>query len=117
MYHVVFGLLYLISLLPLTILYGLSEFAFFVIYRVMKYRKNVVMDNLSIAFPEKTEEEKELIAKKFYRNFTDTFIETIKFISADEKFFRKRFRGDFSAVNKMHEAGRSIQIHAGHNFN
>ena len=101
MYYVVFGLLYLVSLLPLTILYGLSEFAFFIIYRVMKYRKDVVMDNLTKAFPEKSEEEKELIAKKFYRNFTDTFIETIKFISADEKFFRKHFQGDFSAVNSL----------------
>lgn len=87
------------------------------IYRLMKYRKNVVMDNLTKAFPEKTEEEKELIAKKFYRNFTDTFIETIKFISADERFFKKHFHGDFSVVNNLYAQGRSIQIHAGHNFN
>jgi KDO2-lipid IV(A) lauroyltransferase len=117
MYHVVFGFLYLLSLLPLRILYLISDLAWLIVYKVMKYRKEVVMQNLTIAFPQKTEAEKEKIAAKFYRNFTDTFIETIKFLSADLQFFKKHFKGDFSAVNEMYKTGRSIQIHAGHNFN
>ncbi len=75
------------------------------------------MNNLTIAFPNKTEEEKIKIAKQFYKNFCDTFIETIKFISASEKFLRKRFTVDYSALEERLKEGKSIQVHLGHNFN
>ncbi len=90
MYYVVYGLLYLISLLPFFILYGLSDFAYFIIYRLIGYRKEIVLYNLSIAFPEKTFEERKKIAKQFYKNLVDTFIETIKLLSISEKEFNKR---------------------------
>jgi len=38
------------------------------------YRKEVVMNNLLIAFPEKTKTERIQIAKQFYHNFIDSFI-------------------------------------------
>jgi KDO2-lipid IV(A) lauroyltransferase len=117
MYHIVYGVLYLISLLPLKVLFLLSDFAYFIIYLCFRYRKKVVMQNLTIAFSEKTEEEKEAIARNFYKNFCDTFIETIKFISADEKFFRKHFVADYSIVEELYKAGKSVQLHMGHNFN
>jgi KDO2-lipid IV(A) lauroyltransferase len=117
MYYLIFGLFYLVSLLPFRVLYLFSDLAYFIIYRVMGYRKEVVMQNLTIAFPQKTEAEKEVIARQFYRNFTDTFIETIKFMSASQASINKRFEGDFSVVNELHKSGRSIQIHLGHNFN
>jgi KDO2-lipid IV(A) lauroyltransferase len=117
MYYIVFGFLYLLSLLPLRILYLLSDLAYFLLFRVFGYRKQVVLHNLSIAFPHKSDEEKEKIASRFYRNFTDTFIETIKFISASPAFFRKRFRFDPGILHKAYATGRSVQIHAGHNFN
>ena len=55
MYHIVFRLLYLLSLLPLKVLYLLSDFAYFILYRIAGYRKKIVFQNLSIAFPHKTE--------------------------------------------------------------
>lgn len=83
----------------------------------MGYRKKVVFHNLTIAFPQKSEEEKIKIAKEFYKNFCDTFIETIKFISAGERFLRKRFTADYSGVDDLFKAGKSVQLHLGHNFN
>ena len=117
MYYIVFGFLYLISLLPLRLLYILSEVAYFIMYKVFGYRKQVVIQNLNIAFPHKTEEEKTVIVKKFYRNFTDTLIETIKFISADKRFFLKRFSADYSDIHTAYENGNPVQIYLGHNFN
>src|SRR5215217_4741021 len=76
MYHVVYGFLYLFSLLPLFFLYIIGDGVYLIVYYLIGYRKKVVMHNLSIAFPEKSEAEKIKIAKQFYRNFTDTFIET-----------------------------------------
>ncbi|HWI90205.1 MAG TPA: lysophospholipid acyltransferase family protein [Flavisolibacter sp.] len=117
MYYIVYGLLYLLSLLPLRVLYFISDFAYFIIYHVADYRKNVVLYNLSIAFPEKAERERKLIAKKFYRNFTDNFIETIKLISAGKNFIRKHYLSDTKLFDELYQQGKKCQVHLGHNFN
>lgn len=117
MYYVVFAFLYVLSLLPLRLLYLLSDAAYGLLYYVIGYRKAVVLHNLTLAFPQKTEAEKTKIAQGFYKNFCDTFIETIKFISADARFFQKRFTGNYNAIENLYGSGRSVQIHLGHNFN
>lgn len=117
MYYVVYGILYVFSLLPLRVLFLFSDFAFFVLYRVMKYRRNIVMGNLLIAFPEKTEEEREKIAKKFYLNFTDGFIETIKMISISKKQLLRRTQVDRVELDKMLAKGRNVHLILGHQFN
>jgi KDO2-lipid IV(A) lauroyltransferase len=117
MYYIIYGALYILSLLPLRVLYLLSSFAYFIIYHVASYRKRVVMQNLQLAFPEKTDEERTLIAKKFYKNFCDTFIETIKLVSAGKNFIEKHFTADYAVFEKLYAAGKKCQIHTGHNFN
>ena len=117
MYYVVYAIFYLLSLLPLRVLYLFSDLAYFLVYYVVGYRKAVVMQNLAIAFPEKTQAEREQIAKGFYRNFTDTLIETIKFFSASRRFFQKHTQGDYSIFSEVFKEGRSVQVHLGHNFN
>src|SRR4051794_36994082 len=117
MYYLIYGFLYLLSLLPLPVLYLFSDLAYFIIYHLTGYRKGIVMQNLDIAFPKKSLQEKEAIAKQFYKNFTDTFIETIKLISAGERFIRKHFYGDVSLFSDLHARGLKCQVHLGHNFN
>jgi Kdo2-lipid IVA lauroyltransferase/acyltransferase len=117
MYYIVYGLLYLVSLLPLRVLYLFSDFAFLIVYHVAGYRKKVVFDNLAIAFPEKTPSERKQIAKKFYRNFTDNFIETIKLLSTGKKFLRKHYVCDTSLFDELYQQGKKCQAHLGHNFN
>ena len=95
MYYIIYGFLYLVSLLPFTIIYFISDAVYFFLYHVFGYRRAVVMANLKIAFPEKSEEELTKISKQFYHNLTDTFIEIIKLISMSDKNFDKRCKGDF----------------------
>jgi KDO2-lipid IV(A) lauroyltransferase len=117
MYYIVYGFLWLISLLPLRILYFLADGIYGLVFYILKYRKQVALKNLSIAFPEKTEEERMQIAKKFYRNLIDTFVETIKMISVSKNFYSKRFKGNWDVLNALKSSGKSIQLHMGHNFN
>jgi Kdo2-lipid IVA lauroyltransferase/acyltransferase len=117
MYYIIYGFLYAISLLPFFILYRLSDLVYFLLYYVFGYRKKLVMANLSIAFPEKTEEEKKIIAKQFYKSLIDTFIESIKMLSLSGKEFDKRCTVDIAKVNKLTEEGRNIQLHCGHQMN
>jgi KDO2-lipid IV(A) lauroyltransferase len=117
MYYIVYGLLYAVSLLPLSVLYILSDFAYFLLYYVFGYRKKVVMDNLLQAFPEKTLQERKKIAKQFYRNFTDNFIEVIKLISASSSFIDKHFNCDYTLCNKLYEEDKKCHFLLAHNFN
>jgi lauroyl/myristoyl acyltransferase len=50
-------LLYAFSLLPMQVLYLLSNLFAFVAFSGLGYRKEIVMANLSIAFPEKSDRE------------------------------------------------------------
>ena len=75
------------------------------------------MSNLLQAFPKKTDKERKIIAKKFYRNFTDNFIEVIKLVSASPAFINKHFTGDCSLSHKIFEQGKRCQLLLAHNFN
>jgi len=109
--------LYGISLLPLWFLYLIGDMLLFIVFHFVGYRKKVVLSNLAIAFPDKTEREKLQIAKRFYRNFTDTLMESIKLFSAGEELIKKMFVGNVDGLNALAEKGKNIQIHAMHNFN
>jgi Kdo2-lipid IVA lauroyltransferase/acyltransferase len=117
MYYIVYGLLYLVSLIPIRGLYILSDGFYVLIYYILGYRKKVVLSNLQRAFPEKTDAERKAIARKFYHNFIDTFIETIKMVSASDRYIQKRVSGNWELLNDLHKTGRSLQIHLGHTFN
>src|SRR5216684_6490065 len=91
MYYLVYGLLYLMSLLPMWLLYLLADGLVFLLYSVIGYRRKVIRGNLRLAFPEKTAAELIRIEKKFYRNFVDNFIETLKLLSANRNYIKKRF--------------------------
>ena len=117
MYYVLYGFLWLLSLLPLRVLYVLSDGVYGLIFYVFKYRRDVVMKNLDIAFPEKTAAEKKKIAKGFYHNLVDMFIETIKMLSISKRSLQKRFTANWEVVNAIYPTGRSVQFHVGHNFN
>ncbi len=117
MYYVLYGFLYLLSLLPLRLLYIIGDGVYGLLYYILKYRRDVVMANLTIAFPEKTEAEKTTIAKAFYHNFTDTFIEVIKMLSMSAAESMRRVTGDYSGIEEAIKTGKNIQLHAMHNFN
>lgn len=117
MYYLVYGVLYLLSLLPFTILYFISDAFYVVVYHIIGYRKKVVMNNLLIAFPEKSEDERRLIAKQFYHNLIDTFIETIKLLSITKNSLRKRFTINIDVINSLYDSGQNVIIVSAHYFN
>ncbi|SHG36707.1 KDO2-lipid IV(A) lauroyltransferase [Chryseobacterium oranimense] len=111
-------ILYLISKLPLKVLYIFSDVMFFLNYYLVGYRKKVITQNLRNSFPEKTEEEIGDIKKKFYLNFSDYLVETIKSFSISETESRVRMQHINQEV--FHEAkaeGKNVIMLAGHVFN
>lgn len=87
----VYPIIWLFSILPLKVLYKISDFFYYVIYYLIGYRKEVVKNNLKIAFPKKSNQEIIEIQKKFYRHFIDIFIEMLKSFTISEKNLKKRY--------------------------
>ncbi len=80
-YRSTYGVLYSVSLLPMPLLYGFSSLLYAIAYHVIGYRKTVVIQNISRAFPEKNYAEVQRIVKRFYAGFTAGFAEMVKSIS------------------------------------
>jgi KDO2-lipid IV(A) lauroyltransferase len=117
MYSIVYGFLYLLSLLPWRVLYAISDGVYALLYYVIGYRRQVVMGNLMIAFPEKTEQERIRIAKGFYHQFVDTFIEMIKLLSVSKETLLKRFTVNIEEINDLYASGKNVQLLTAHFFN
>ena len=100
-----------ISYLPFWILFGISDVLYLFLRFIIKYRRKVITENLTNAFPEKTELEIKNITNKFYRHFCDVFAETIKSHSISYKQMRKRMKfKNIELLNKHFDNGRSIVL-------
>ncbi|WP_026302581.1 lysophospholipid acyltransferase family protein [Psychroflexus tropicus] len=91
-FYILYPFMWLISLLPFRVIYGLSDICYVLVYRVLGYRKKVVMENLNLAFPNKNDEEKLRIASKFYKHLCDILFESLKSITISKQDIKKRFQ-------------------------
>ncbi|WP_290253738.1 lysophospholipid acyltransferase family protein [Aequorivita aurantiaca] len=97
------------------ILYFKSSALYILVYYVVGYRKKVVMENLALVFPQKTQRERNQIAQKFYKHLCDIIFETIKAFTISEKEIRKRFVvTNAEILDNYYENDRSILLMAGH---
>ncbi|SEK93140.1 KDO2-lipid IV(A) lauroyltransferase [Chitinophaga rupis] len=117
MYYLLLIFAYAISLLPLWLLYGVSDVLYLVVYHIAGYRRAVVHANLVQAFPDKSPREIKRLTRKYYRNLTDMMVETIKLLTISPKQLRRRFDCDLTVLQQLYEQGKSCQLHLGHNFN
>lgn len=122
MQFIVFALTYpiiwVLSRLPMRILYIKSDVFFFLIYYVIGYRKTVVLENLKLAFPNKPEEELLRIRKKFFKHLMDLLMESVKAFSISEKEILKRYTyKNPELVNKYADEGKSIALVGAHQAN
>lgn len=110
-------LLYPISLIPLRILYIISDVFAYLLYYVFKYRREVVKANIEKSFPNLGEQERMEIEKNFYQNFCDHFIETLKLLSMTEKQLQKHIKADYTELENLLANHQNAHIYLGHQFN
>ncbi|MFT4685623.1 MAG: KDO2-lipid IV(A) lauroyltransferase [Neolewinella sp.] len=107
-----------ISWLPLPILYGIGRFFYWLGYRVLKYRREVVYGNIRGSFPDWTEAEVEAQVEKFYRYFFDSLAESIKMFSISEAEAVARCRIENPEILEPYaEVGQSVIICGAHYSN
>ena len=113
-----YWLLYVISLLPFGVLYIISDGLSWLFWNVIKYRKKVVLENLSASFPEKTPHDRQIIGREFYRNLTDVILETVKLTSVTEAEIRDRIKVlHHQQLVDLVAEGKSFVILASHHCN
>lgn len=91
-YYLLYAFSLMFAILPLRILYVISDVFYYLNYYVVQYRKKIVFQNLRNSFPEKNDKEIKTIAKKFYRHFGDLFVETLKMMHMPLSESRKRIK-------------------------
>ncbi len=79
-----------LSCLPLPVLYAFSDLLFFILYRIVRFQRQLLANNLKLAFPAKTLAERNQLATICYRNALDFLFETLKTWQFDESEFRRR---------------------------
>ncbi|HBH50079.1 MAG TPA: lipid A biosynthesis acyltransferase [Bacteroidales bacterium] len=90
--------LWLIGNMPMWVLHGLSTFFYLLLYQVAGYRKKVVFRNLTNAFPEKSDAERKLIMKKFYKQLCDVFFESLYQHRMTPEESKRRYRFENTAL-------------------
>lgn len=119
-YFIAIPFIYLVSVTPFWLLYGISDGFYALLYRLMGYRKKVVITNLKNAFPEKTDAEINRIAGKFYHHLCDLFLETFKTLTISKKSMLKHCRFSPEAkglFDQLADDNQSIILAMGHQGN
>ena len=118
LYVLLFSIWYLLSLLPMRVLYVISGGLYLLLYRIVGYRRKVVKKNLTGSFPEKSEEKLRKIEQGFYHFFCDYLVETVKLmtISQEEMKRRIKFRGA-ELIDEIIGSGQSVTLYVGHYCN
>lgn len=113
-----YRIVYTFSLLPFSILYGFSWILYVLLNYVIGYRRKVIYHNIKNSFPEKSDKEIKEIQKKFYKNFSDYLVETLKTLSISiEELNKRHMFTNIKLFRKYELEGRNVMMMAGHIFN
>ena len=85
MVALIYGLCYLVAILPRFIRYGVLRPLVSLVLRAIKYRKAVILKQLSDSFPNKSEEEIQEICRRYYRHLGEMIIDTLSLAGMNDK--------------------------------
>lgn len=111
----IYPFLWVVSLLPFSLLYKLSDVVYFFVYYIIRYRKTSVREHLESTLPHYSKNELLVIEKKFYAHLCDLFIEMIKTMSISEKEIAKRFHfTNLELIKDLELQKKSIALMCSH---
>lgn len=92
--------------MPLRIHYWCADWILYpIMYHVVRYRRKMTAKNLALAFPEKSEAEREQLARAFYHQFCDTIVESIYgYRCPDEEMRERVVFENMDEVNRLVDA-------------
>ena len=112
-----YGIIWVISLLPMPLLYLFSDIIWLIMFICpqLRYRRKIVRNNLALSFPEKDQKWLKRTERRFYYQFACVIMESLKTVSASKRWVKRHM--EFTGVEeiKAHLSnGRSIVGYLGH---
>jgi KDO2-lipid IV(A) lauroyltransferase len=105
----------LLSRLPMRALYALATFLYWLAYYVVRHRRQVICEQLEQVFPDSTDAARELIHKRYLRNFCDVMVEVLKSVSMSEDDMRAHVRVlNMDAARRYLDAGQCVMFVTSH---
>jgi KDO2-lipid IV(A) lauroyltransferase len=106
------------SILPLRLMYILSDGLYYPLYYIGRYRQKIVRKNLTESFPEKSPKEILSIEKRFYHFLIDYIFETCKLAVISQEEIQRRMKfTNIDEINAVLRQGKSISLFLGHYCN
>ncbi|MCK5822080.1 MAG: lysophospholipid acyltransferase family protein [Bacteroidales bacterium] len=116
--YFLYGLISLITLPPIGLLYALSPVTAWFLRIVLKYRKQIISENLKKSFPDKSGEDLLLIEKSYYAWLGRMLIESFKAVHWSVYALKKRVNViNPEILTEYAEQNQDIIILAGHTGN
>lgn len=114
-YIIALPILWIISILPFRVFYWFSDFVYIIVYRLLGYRKKTVRENMALALPHLSAEERLVLEKKFYHHMCDLFLEMVKTLTISPKEMDKRFKiNNIELVKEFENIGKSTVLLTSH---
>ncbi|MCU0408652.1 MAG: lysophospholipid acyltransferase family protein [Bacteroidales bacterium] len=114
-YYIFYAFYRLITLLPLRVLYILSDFLFLCLCYFPTYRRKIVETNLRNSFPDKSEHELKKIRNGYYRHMADIIVESLKAGTMSRAELEERITySGFETVDRIFEEKRDVVAVLGH---
>lgn len=105
----------MISYMPERIMYIFSDALYFLVYRMIGYRKEIVRTNLKNSFPDKNATERLAIEKEFFKHLTDLILETVSIIHMSKTRFRRQVNfTNYDFLKKYKQNSKSLIFVSGH---
>lgn len=115
LFYIFYIFSWILTLLPLKILFIFSDILYFKAYYIFEYRKKIVFLNLKNSFPTKSETEIKHIAKAFYKHFCDTIFETLKLIHLSKNEMKRRVKyNNPELISNYYNQNKHVILVLGH---
>ena len=115
---IVLAPLRLLALLPLSVLYVLSDAVACLLYHVVRYRRHTVDDNLRRSLPHLSDSQRRRVARRFYRHLADVVVETVKLLHISDRQLQRRIEvRNAELIDQAAAHGQSTLLYLGHYAN
>lgn len=93
----------------------LSDIIFFIAYRLVRYRRNVTRTNLSHAYPNLSDDDRNKLEKQYYHHLADLVVEGLHNLYATPRTILQHYHFvNRELVNAYYEKGQSVILMSSH---
>jgi Kdo2-lipid IVA lauroyltransferase/acyltransferase len=110
------------SRVPLALWYPIARFLAYLAWRVIPYRRHVVVANLKASFPELDDAAREIVVRDYYRGFADMLVEVMRSLRLTRAELERRMKVANPQLIRAHVApkdgkGKPVLLIAAHQAN